>query len=259
MLGGATIARPFTAAVTEARTAARSAPGFVVISIESSWPCRPGDVLRQRKWGKDIVSAVEVGELLAAEHVGDRDLARAELELLAFRVADGRSDLDAVRRPDSVPAAATTASFRAPPSSALLLSAPNSRRTAPRTRRRVGTDIRIIGAAAATPGTAATSAVIVSGNPASVMPDTSRAAMPATPSASRFTDPVIDPKMPNIATRYIADTAITAIEAIVRRRWTASSRRLNTRSRLAAAAIAEPGLSPGPPRSRRNRAGRPAV
>ena len=91
------------------------------------------------------------------------------------------------------------------------------------------------------------------------MPDTSRAAIPAIPSASRLTDPVIDPKMPNTATRYIADTAITAIEAIVRRRCTASSRRLNRRSRLAAAAIVEPGLTPAPPISRRNRAVRPAV
>ncbi len=72
---------------------------------------------------------------------------------------------------------------------------------------------RIIGAAVATPGTAATSAVIVSGNPASVMPDTSSAATPAIPSASRLTDPVIDPKIPNTATRYIAETAITAIDA----------------------------------------------
>ena len=70
---------------------------------------------------------------------------------------------------------------------------------------------------------------------------------------------VMDPKMPKTATRYIADTAITAIEAIVRRRCTASSRRLNRRSRLAAAAIVAPGLTPAPPISRRNRAVRPAV
>ena len=91
--------------------------------------------------------------------------------------------------------------------------------------------------------------------------------MPATPSASRLTDPVIEPKMPNIATRYIAETAITAIDAIVRRRCTASSRRLKTRSRLAAAAIvglrldcsSRPRrLTPEPPTPRRNRADRPA-
>src|SRR6201996_3633935 len=122
-------------------------------------------------------------------------------------------------------------------------SAPNNR-TGPDD---VDADIRIIGAAIATPGTAATSLVTSSGNPASVIPDTSNEATPAIPSASRLTDPVIDPKMPNTATRYIADTAITAIDAIVRRRCTASSRRLNRRSRLAAAPIAEPGLTPEPP------------
>ena len=78
---------------------------------------------------------------------------------------------------DSSSTGRATASFKAPPNSALLLSAPNSR-TGPDG---VGADIRIIGAAVATPGTAATSAVIASGNPASVMPDTSSAAMPGDP------------------------------------------------------------------------------
>ncbi len=117
----------------------------------------------------------------------------------------------------------------------------------------MGTDVRIIGTAAATPGTAATSAVIVSENPASVMPDTSSAAMPAIPSDSRLTDPLIDPKMPKIATRYIADTAITAIEASVRRRCTASSRRLNTRNRLAAAVNVEPAFIARAPTARQRR------
>lgn len=115
----------------------------------------------------------------------------------------------------------------------------------------VDADARIIGAAVATPGTPATSASIESGNPPSVMPDTSSAATPAIPSASRPTDPVIDPKMPKIATKYVAETAITAIDANVRRRCTASSRRLNTRSLLAAAASLKPrrapGLTPRPP------------
>ena len=142
-----------------------------------------------------------------------------------------------------------TASFNAPPNAALLASAPNNR-TGPDA---VDIEVRIIGAAVATPGTAATSAVIVSGNPASVIPDTSSAATPAIPSASRFTDPVIEPKIPMTATRYIAETAITATEAVVRRRCTTSSRRLNTRKRLAEAAIAEPGLIPTPRRARRSR------
>ncbi len=119
-------------------------------------------------------------------------------------------------------------------------------------------DVRIIGTAAATPGTAATSPVIASGNPASVIPETSSAATPAIPSANRLTDPVIDPKMPNIATRYIAETAITATDANVRRRCTASSRRLNNRSRPAAAVIAEPGLISRAPTACRSQPGRPA-
>lgn len=142
------------------------------------------------------------------------------------------------------------ASFSAPSRARLRSSAPNSSTGSVA----VGADIRIIGAAVVTPGTLATSASTASGNPASVTPETSSAARPATPSASRLTDPVIDPKMPRIATRYIADTAITAIEAMVRRRCTVSSRRLKTRSRLAAAAS----LTPAPPTSRRSRAGRPA-
>jgi hypothetical protein len=79
------------------------------------------------------------------------------------------------------------------------------------------------------------------------MPDTSSAATPAIPSDSRVTEPVIDPKIPNIATKYVAETAITAIEANVRRRCTASSRRPNTRSLLAVAVIADPGLTRRPP------------
>src|SRR5271169_3008872 len=150
---------------------------------------------------------------------------------------------------DSVFNGLATASFKAPPNAALLLSAPNSR-TGPDAAE---VEVRIIGAAVATPGTAPTSAVIVSGNPASVIPDTSSAATPAIPSASRFTDPVIEPKIPMTATRYIAETAITATEAVVRRRCTTSSRRLNTRNRLAEAAIAEPGLIPAPLRARRSR------
>src|ERR1700704_4435734 len=108
---------------------------------------------------------------------------------------------------DSSSSGRETASLKDPPNSALLLSAPNSR-TMPDA---VGADILIIGAAVATPETAGPWAAIVSGNPASVIPDPSSAAMPAPPLASRLTDPVIDPKMPNTATRYIADTAITAI------------------------------------------------
>ena len=225
----------------------------------------PGNVLRQRKWGKDVVSAIEIGQPLAREYLGYRDRLRAKLERLAFRVADPRADADTVRRSRWIlgfgcpaggcPGALSfKASLRAPPNAAMFASAPNSR-TGPDA---VDADVRIIGTAVATPGTAATSAVIVSGNPASVIPDTSSAATPAIPSANRLTDPVIDPKMPNIATRYIAETAITAIDANVRRRCTASSRRLNTRSRLAAAVIAEPGVIARPPTARRNRPDRPA-
>src|ERR1700753_3450056 len=134
-------------------------------------------------------------------------------------------------------------------------SAPNNR-TGPDD---VDADVRIIGAAIATPGTAATSLVTASGNPASGIPDTSSEAMPAIPSARRLTDPVIDPKMPNTATRYIADTAITAIDAIVRRRCTASSRSVYTRSQLAAAPIAEPALTPGPPTARSKRRDHPGA
>ncbi|GAB1812630.1 hypothetical protein MUNTM_16670 [Mycobacterium sp. MUNTM1] len=67
------------------------------------------------------------------------------------------------------------------------------------------------------------------------------------PSASRLTDPVIDPKIPNTATKYVAETAITAIDADVRRRWVASSRRLNTRSLLAVAVIADARFTRRPP------------
>lgn len=194
--------------------------------------------------------AVEAGELLARQHLADRDRTRAQLQRLAFRIADRGPTWTASGVEDSACTGRVTASFRAPPSAAVLASAPSSN-TGP-----VGVDaeVRIIGAAVATPGTAATSASIVSGNPASVMPDTSSAATPAIPSASRSTDPVIEPKMPNIATRYVAETAITAIDASVRRRCTASSRRLNTRSRLAAADI----LTRGPPVGR-NRPARPGA
>ena len=47
----------------------------------------PCNVLRQHKWGKDIVSAVEICDLLALEHVRDRDPARAELEPRRVRPA----------------------------------------------------------------------------------------------------------------------------------------------------------------------------
>ena len=59
-------------------------------------PLPTGDVLRQRKWGEDVVSAVEIRELLAGEHVGDGGRALAQLERVAFRVTDGRPDLDTV-------------------------------------------------------------------------------------------------------------------------------------------------------------------
>ncbi|PQM46859.1 hypothetical protein C1Y40_02974 [Mycobacterium talmoniae] len=65
-----------------------------------------------------------------------------------------------------------------------------------------------------------------------------------------MTDPVIEPKMPNTATTYSAETAITAIDAPVRRRCTTSSRRLNTRSRLPAAAATRAGFTAGPPSGR---------
>src|ERR1700721_119712 len=91
---------------------------------------------------------------------------------------------------------APTASLRALFNAAEVASGPSSS-TGPEA---VGEGVGSIGPAGATPGPAATPAVIVSGNPASVMPDTSSAAMPAIPSASRLTDPVIDPKMPNTAT-----------------------------------------------------------
>ena len=255
MLGGATIARPLTASATAARTAARSAPAFVVIRIESSWPCRPVTFCANASGARTYCPPLRSVSCLprSTSVTVTSPEPSWNLSPLPWPTAGPTWTPSGVC--DNCFTGRATASFRAPPNSALLASAPNNR-TGPDG---VCADIRIIGAAAATPGTAATSAVIASGNPASVMPDTSSAATPATPSANRFTDPVIDPKMPNTATRYIADTAITAIEAIVRLRWTVSSRRLNRRSRLAAAVIVEPGLTPAPPTSRRSRAVRPAA
>ena len=109
-----------------------------------------GDVLRQRKRGKDILSAVEIRELLALEHVGDGD--RRPSRAGTCRPCGGRPRARPGHRPASADSCSTgraTASFKAPPNSALVLSAPNSR-TAPDG---VGADIRIIGAAIATPGT----------------------------------------------------------------------------------------------------------
>jgi hypothetical protein len=55
------------------------------------------DTLRQSKWGKDIMPAVESGESVAAKHLGDADRTRAQLKLLAFRVADTWPDPHTVR------------------------------------------------------------------------------------------------------------------------------------------------------------------
>ncbi len=85
-------------------------------------PLSPGNVLRQRKWGKDVVSAVEIRELLALEH---------RPRLLPNPSPAGTSRLSHDRHlarperrpatPDGASSCPATASFKAPPNAAMLV------------------------------------------------------------------------------------------------------------------------------------------
>ncbi len=106
---------------------------------------------------------------------------------------------------------------------------------------------RSSGTAAATPGAPATSSRSDCANPASVTPETSRSALPASPVVSRCIEPVTDPDMANTATRKAADTATTATVASVRPQCTANSRTVNSRSRSNGALTAAPASASNPP------------
>ena len=162
MLGAATIARPLTAAVTPARTAREIGTGFCRDQYRVELALSPGYVLRQSKWSEDVVSAIEVCKLLAGEYFRDRDRSGAQLECLPFGVTD--TEARPGHRWGSRTGSSTVSAQR------LSRHRPTRHCSRPRRTSRTGPDavdveVRIIGAAVATPGTAPTSAVIVSGNP----------------------------------------------------------------------------------------------